>query len=923
MKKVLEWSASCLQCATSPQSVFAPLSQGGIQKMTNTKTTATAGRRKAFVIALLSGACFAEAALAQSTPAPAADQAAVDEVVVTAFRKSLATALEVKRKDVRVSDGISSEDIGKFPSENIAEAIQRIPGVQISAINGRGSTISIRGLGPQYALTTVNGQAFKSSNFTDGFRYDVIQTELASGIQVYKSPTADMDAGGLAGTVNIDTVHPFDVKGRQIIVAGKLQQQELIGGNPTGKYGLTYVDHFLDGKLGVFLGGGYQELKDRGDYLWMDRWTVSNNVYTPARLRYRRIDRETKRSMINGAVQWKPTEHLQMDLIGTYAEDKTTQNIHQQVFLFTTPSASNVVPITVANGTSTKVQVNNFRLENNQQYENRPQSTSALTTKLHYTGLENWDFNAVAHYSRGNAKHNEEAAVLGINIPSATVDIADPKNVIFTTSTALTNTAQYAPTTLIRNTYPTGAFRTVGSHESAAQFDAKRYLDWGILESVQVGAKTRSEVLKRYVIRKDNQVVPASFSPTMANSGIAVTNFLDGQMTLPNAWVSPNLDAYREALKAQGISVYEGFDPLGSYRVERDLTSVYAMANLRGEVLSKSYRANIGVRNESTDQTIKGYIGSTANPQNTEVRLAAGNYTAKKSYDNLLPSANLSVDLTDNLLLRVAAAKVLVRPIIDSSNQLARTMTSATDTTGRRIFTISSGQGNLNPMTANQLDLTLEWYYGQGNGLSAGYFSKKVKNGVFSQLTCPTSYESVALSRDSSGVCVAANGDNYMITESFNDSRVVDIHGYEVNWQQSLDAWLPIEGFGLIANYTHVTPAKSTTGFRLANLSEHTANGTVYWENQKFSARLSANYRSAYDQTSVESFFAGPLGHTIKARTQLDLNLGYNFNERLSFAFAAMNINNAQEEAYLINASRWQETAVTGPSYFLSFQYKM
>ncbi len=890
--------------------------------MTDTKTHATAGRRKAFAIALMSGVCFADVALAQA--AAPADQAAVDEVVVTAFRKSLATALDVKRKDVRVSDGISSEDIGKFPSENIAEAIQRIPGVQISAINGRGSTISIRGLGPQYALTTVNGQTFKSSNFTDGFRYDVIQTELASGIQVYKSPTADMDAGGLAGTVNIDTVHPFDVKGRQIILAGKLQKQDLIGGGATGKYGLTYVDHFLDGKLGVFLGAGYQELKDRGDYLWMDRWTVSNNVYTPARLRYRRIDRETKRSMINGALQWKPTEHLQMDLIGTYAEDKTTQHVHQQVFLFTTPSASNVVPITVADGTATKVQVNNFRLENNHQYENRPQSTGALTANVHYTGIENWDFKAVGHYSRGSAKHNEEAAILGINIPMATVDISNPKNVVFTTSTALTDTAQYNPATLIRNTYPNGAYRTIDSYERAAQFDAKRYLEWGILESVQVGAKTRTEVLKRYVVRKDGQnAIPASYSPTMANSGIPISNFLDGQMTLPAAWVSPNLDAYRDALKAQGVSVYEGFDPLGSYRVQRDLTSLYAMANLRGEVLSKSFRGNVGVRNESTDQTIKGYVGGAANPLNTEVRLVSGNYTAKKSYDNLLPSANLSVDLTDNLLLRVAAAKVLVRPIIDSSNQLARTVTSTTDTTGKKVFTISSGQGNLNPMTANQLDLTLEWYYGQGNGLSAGYFSKKVKNGVFTQLTCPTSYESVSLSKDSSGVCVAGNGDNYLITESFNDSRVVDIHGYEVNWQQSLDAWLPIEGFGLIANYTHVTPATSTTGFRLANLSEHTANGTLYWENQKFSARLSANYRSAYDQTSVESFFAGPLGHTVKSRTQLDLNLGYNFNERLSFAFAAMNINNAQEEAYLGKASRWQETSVTGASYYLSFQYKM
>lgn len=879
-------------------------------------------RRKAFVLALLASACAAGAVSAQTAPAPVDES--VDAVIVTAFRKSLATALEAKRRDIRVSDGISSEDIGKFPSENIAEAIQRIPGVQISNINGRGSTISIRGLGPQYAMTTVNGQSFKSANFTDGFRYDVIQTELASAIQVVKSPSADMDAGGLAGTVNIDTVHPFDVKGRQFIVAGKLQQQKMAEGDPTAKLGVTYVDHFMDDRVGVFLGAGYQELTDRGDYLWMDRWTVANNVYTPARLRYRRIDRETKRSMINGAVQFKPTDTLQADVIATYARDETNQDLHQQVFLFTSPSAANVVTLASQNNTATQVRINNFRLENNHQAETRPQSTGALTTTLHWTGLEGWDFKGAAHYSRGHAVFNEEAAIVGVVIPTATLDISNPKNIVFATSSALTDTAQYAPTNLFRNTYPTGAYRTIDSYEEAAQLDVKRYFDVGILESVAFGAKTRHEVLKRHVNRFDRPSnVPASASPVMASTAITVSDFLDGEMNIPTAWVSPNLEAYRAARAAEGYSVYEAFDPLGSYNVDRDLTSAYVMFNLKGEALSMPFRGNIGVRSESTNQVVKGNVAGAANPQNTEVRLKVGTYTTSKSYDNILPSANLSVDVTDNLLVRVAAAKVLVRPIIDSSNQLATTISTTTDSTGKRVNTIALGQGSLNPLTANQLDVTVEWYYGEGDGLSLGLFSKKVKNGVYTSVVCPGSYEGVSLSTDASGVCVSAAGDTYSITQPLNDAREVSIKGYEVNWQQSLDAWLPINGFGLIANYTHVSPAKSTTGFKLANLSEHTANGTLYWENQTFSARLSANYRSAYDQTTVESFFSGPLGHTVAERTQLDLNLGYNFNEKLSFSFAAMNINNAQEKAYLIDASRWQMTSVTGPSYYLSFQYKM
>jgi TonB-dependent receptor len=892
--------------------------------MRHQRTAFASAQRKAFVLTLLAGACFAGVAAAQTAPAPSTAEA-VDEVVVTAFRKSLATALDTKRKDIRVSDGISAEDIGKFPSENIAEAIQRIPGVQISNINGRGSTISIRGLGPQYAMTTINGQSFKSANFTDGFRYDVIQTELASAIQVIKSPTADMDAGGLAGTVNIDTVHPFDVKGRQLIFAGKLQQQKLADGNPTGKLGVTYVDHFFDDKLGVFLGGGYQALKDRGDYMWMDRWTVNNGVYTPARLRYRRIDRDTKRAMINGALQFKPTDTLQIDTIATYAKDKTTQNLAQQVFLFTSPSASNVVTLATANNTATKVQINNFRLENNEQFENRPQSTGAFTTDVHWTGIENWDVKGTLHYSRGHAIFNEEAAIVGVVVPSATLDISNPKNIIYTTSTSLTDANQYATSNLFRNNYPTGAYRTIDSYEDAAQLDVKRYIDYSFLESITFGGKYRKEVLKRNVNRFDREdtSVPAAYSPTMATNGVIVSNFLDGNDTIPDSWISPSIQAYRDALAKEGYKVYEAFDPQGSYNVKRDLTSFYAMANLKGELFSLPFRGNVGVRRESTDQTVNGYVAGAANPENTEVRLVAGTYSTPKSYDNTLPSANFSLDLTDNLLLRFAAAKVLVRPIIDSNNQLATTVTTATDSTGVKVTTVALGQGSLNPLTANQIDVGLEWYYGNGNGLSAGYFNKKVKNGTYTSLVCPASYEGTALTGNSSGECLAANGDSYSITETLNDSRTVTIKGFEVNWQQSLDAWLPIAGFGFIANYTHVNPANSTSGFKLANLSEHTANGTVYWENKTFSARVSANYRSAYDQTSVESFFAGPLGHTVAARTQFDLNLGYNINDHLSLSFAAMNINNAEEKAYLIDKSRWQESSSTGPSYYLSFLYKM
>ncbi len=208
----------------------------------------------------------------QATPqADTAGDTGQSEITVTGYRQSIASALAAKRNDIRITDGISSEDIGKFPAQNVTEAIQRIAGVQMSNINGRGSTISIRGLGPQYARTTINGQTFASADFKDGFRYDIIQTDLASAIQVIKSPTADMDTGGLAGTVNIDTVKPLAYKGPSFIAGIKGYYSDYRK-DATPKVNAALFKRFADDTIGVMLDLGYQKLKDRGEYLFIKNW---------------------------------------------------------------------------------------------------------------------------------------------------------------------------------------------------------------------------------------------------------------------------------------------------------------------------------------------------------------------------------------------------------------------------------------------------------------------------------------------------------------------------------------------------------------------------------------------------------------------------------------------------------------------------
>ena len=867
-----------------------------------------------------------------STTQAATDTSGATEVVVTGFRKSLANALSAKKHDERVSDGISSEDLGKFPSENIAEAIQRIPGVQMADVNGRGATISIRGLGPQYALTTVNGQDFKSADYTDGFRYDIIQTELASSIQVYKSPTADMDAGGLAGTVNIETVHPLDRKGREIVLTAKAQESQLAKGNATPKLGVSYVDHFDDGKVGVFLGASYQELTDRADYLWMDRWYTStgsasdgfaNTIpsgYVPRRLRYRRIDRNTLRQQFSGAVQYKPFDGLELGLAAIYSKDNTRYDLNQQVFLF---NKSGIAGVSGDGQTETVTTQSNYTLENNRQEETRNLASTALTGNFKWTGTPDWVMKGVVHYTKGRAHLTEEAAILGVSIASSTLDISDPSNVKFTVSNNLASATPYAAASLTRNEYPDGAQHHDSSEETAAQFDAVRDVNFGALNALDFGVKYKRETFFRYTTRRDlNDNIAVAYTPDIASDGYKVTDFLDGADSIQTSWIAPNIADYRKALIAAGLTVPYVFAPEDSYKVSRDIAAAYAMAKLKGDVFGKSYRGDIGLRYEGTQQDVVANLVSGSNPVNPNVTLQVGTLRTPKNYSNLLPSANFVVDLAPDLLLRAAAAKVLVRPILDANNPLVTTISTSTMTGGGTSSTIQLGESDLKPLTADQLDLGVEWYYGTGNGLSAAGFLKNVKNGTYTTNICPSSFNGVALSGTAAD-CVDSSGNLYTITAYKNDPSVVKIQGFEVNWQQSFDLWLPVKGFGVITNYTHVTPSKSgTSGFHLTNLSENTVNMTGYWENKVFSARLSANYRSAYSQTSAESFFARE-GHTIEGRTQYDLTLGYNVNDRLSLSFGGLNITNAQEKAYMGIKSRWQMTSVVGPSYYLSLQYKM
>ncbi len=231
--------------------------------------------RACALLLLASGAAHAQQA-ATPTPAAAPANAAdvVDRVVVTGIRGSLESSLQLKRNAQGVVDGISAEEMGKFPDTNLAESLQRISGVSIDRSIGEGSKVTVRGVGPDFNLVLLNGRQMPTSSIADtgpsnsrAFDFANLASEAIAGIEVFKTSRASTPTGGIGATINIKTARPLDNPGLQANIGIKGVADKSNGRLPSAMQGdsLTpevsgiYSNTFADGKFGVSLTGSYQK----------------------------------------------------------------------------------------------------------------------------------------------------------------------------------------------------------------------------------------------------------------------------------------------------------------------------------------------------------------------------------------------------------------------------------------------------------------------------------------------------------------------------------------------------------------------------------------------------------------------------------------------------------------------------------------
>ncbi|MBM0106975.1 TonB-dependent receptor [Steroidobacter sp. S1-65] len=841
-----------------------------------------------------------------------ANEAVLEQITVVGIRKSIADAIEVKRDATRIMDTISAEDIGKLPDQNVAETLSRIPGVQVTRVEGEGKSITVRGLGLNKLL--LNGKSFIGSARNGDPNLADVSPELLAGVDVIKAPSADLVEGWLGAVINLRTKRPLDLD--DSVVSGRLQSSYADRAEEWGQKASAFVAHtFADRKFGVLLSGSYSDSSGASDLYQSGGWTQVNNVdvtgdgvndtfFRPLRLMSWSNTYEDERYSVNASAQWRPIDDLTFTLEGVKSRRETDRVRAVQQVILNNNITNGVIDAsgTLVSGDFSGVTLRPLLYGGDSYSENEYLSANANWSR------DRWTVNFNASMSEGegaglggdggnNNSGNDNVLVtrqlagnnVNVGYNAAGSDVSP--NYGIDANFDIFDPSQYE----VYSTFDVDYVAENKGHD--ADFDVEFQLD-GFFTSVKFGARTETiEVFggnpqSTYPSFASHDPTPGS--PLLASEvpGLSYTGTRSGLFpgesgSYPRQVLTGtvNFDTIRNALGATPIS----FDSTGAKatinQVEQTTDAFFAMVRFGTDVFGIPMSGDLGVRQVNVDRESLGYtiVGNQA------IRARAG-----KSFSDTLPNLNLIFDLRDDVRLRFAAAKVVARPDLTSTGVgLSLQPVSMTG---------SSGNPDLDPFRATQFDTTVEWYFAPASLLAAGVFYKDVS--AFTTYSEQIEEHPEAPNNTLTGPAAYT----YVIGRPTN-GKDGKVQGIELNYQQALSMLpRPFDGFGYAVTYTYAdseTPdIDELTGRNnpLNNSSEHSANAVVYYEKGPFSGRVAYNYRSEY-MTNGGSIASGG-ANWADARGQVDASASYRINDNFQVTVEGVNLTRAINSFYRTNPGR-------------------
>lgn len=858
------------------------------------------------------------AALAMASPGVAQDAPpgggdVLEEIIVTGVRASLNRALDQKRSAAGVVDGISAEDIADFPDLNISESLQRVTGVTINRVMGEGQQVSVRGLAPELTQVTLNGQTIASGNAGREMDFDVFASELFNNVQLTKTPSADVAEGGLAASIDLRTARPFDFKAGAPVMAASLQMsRNQMRDKNDPRASALISNRFMDDKLGVLLSASYSESSLRLDAAEGFRFLATDidmnrdgvreftGVEIPFIPRYVLELRDRERTGVTGAVQFRPTADIDLNLDVAYAkfdELRTRYSIDGMLSATATPVTT---PIVDASGLVRRATYNNVSSRSENLRTPSTEDLALANVDAEWRFADDWALKLKAGYSEADKAEEEYRAVYQV-INQFTYDLTDPVFVALIPQAGVdfTRPADFSAN---QSRY----FNTdIRDRDFSYQFDLSHELDWGIVSSIQAGARFNER--RKRQDRYDGRITFANGAvrPTAAIAAdLPVDDFLsqhDSSAIVRN-WFVTDFDAVfaDPVLNPANFAVPRAF--IDSWDIEEKSKAAYAQANLDGEVLGIPVRGNAGVRFVSTDQTSRGFLATGA-------PIRSG-----QSYDEMLPSLNLVAEVAEDVLLRAAASKSLTRPTLTQLSPGGRVSPTA----------LSAVMGNpgLRPFTATQADFSAEWYFSEEALLSATLFRKKVA----SFITNVTSQGRINAGTQINDAGQDVSDAIYTITQPVNGQGGT-VKGFELSIQTPFTFLpAPFDGLGVVANYTYAD-SSSTVRFGgetiktlLPGQSRSSYNLVGYYEQGPFSIRAAYAWRDEYlDEVRAggreRSNFTGAYG-------QLDMGIQYAVTESITLTADALNLLEAEPRRYAQLKDRNVSFSETGRFFIIGARAK-
>jgi TonB-dependent receptor len=811
-----------------------------------------------------------------ATPRPNEDQ-----IVITGFRSSLAAALNEKRNATGVVDVIRAEDIAKFPDNNLAESIQRIPGVTITRDQGEGRNISVRGLGPIYTQVRVNGleglgttggaDASGGANRTRAFDFNIFASDLFNAIVVHKTASADIQEGSLGATVDLVTARPLDFRGG-LTVAGQVAGgfNDLSRSTDPRLSGLI-AWHSNDRRFGVLFSAAYSErgiFEEGPSTVRWERGTDNGGFNAASTLptgaqngfqffhpripRYDSFRYETKRLGLTGSVQFQPTDSTLITLDALYSKFESNRAEQYLEAISFSRSGSGkpqtvILPGAVVDDTNSLVSgtFDNVDVRVESRFDELETTFKQLTLGLHQDFGSRLRFDGLAGISNSDFKNPIQTTIAldALNVDGYSFDFSQGRNPTFDYGTLdVENPASFVLGEIrLRPQFVENDFRTI---RGQLEFDATDSI------KLRAGGDYRRYVFDSKEFRRASETNVPVLAPGVLAT---LTNLYSISSRTPTAgtpdtFIVPDLDAFDDALDFNcncGIYTLTGNtnnSAQGNWRKVRETDTGGFVQGLWNFELGGGVRlrGDVGVRFVHTKQFSSGFTGGAL----------AIPVTASRSYDNWLPSGNLVAEFGD-FVARAAIARVITRPNLGFLSPTGAFSISG----GNRTYTL--GNPDLDPIKATNYDLSFEWYFARESALVLGAFYKDVSTFIantaqqipFNQLGLPASL---------------LNGTTVQPTDLFTVTQPINsdggkIKGVEIGIQMPF-RFLPglLRNLGAQANYTYVksnikyplstAPNAPFIIAPLTDLSKHSANATLYYEDKRFSIRGSLAYRSKYVQ---------------------------------------------------------------------------